>query len=71
MLKSIEWIEIKNDIAVVKIKGWAKVIIVIYRENQLFLYNRYLKKNGNTIGFTTNDWNKLPESDFSEDVETE
>ena len=71
VLKSIEWIEIKNEIAVIKIKGWAKVIIVIYRESQLYLYNIYLKKNGNTIGFTTNVWDKLPESNFSENVETE
>jgi site-specific DNA recombinase len=69
ILKSIEFIEIKEEIAIVKIKGWAKVIIMIYRGNNLFSYNKYLKKNLNTEGFTTLDWNILPESDFSEEVE--
>ena len=44
LLKSLEWIEIKEDLAIIKIKGWGKQVIFIYREAKLYLYNKSLKK---------------------------
>lgn len=68
LLKSIEFIQIKDEIAIIKMKGWAKVIVMIYRGTELFLHNKLLGQNGNTKGFTKLDWNTLPESDFSEQI---
>lgn len=66
LLKKIEWIQIKKEFGVVKIKGWAKIIFMIYRGTQLYYYNKYLKENGDTEGFTVLDWNTLPESEFEQ-----
>ena len=44
LLKTIEWIEIKEELAVVKIKGWAKQTILIYRGSELQKYNNTMKK---------------------------
>ena len=40
LLKSLEWIEIKEELAIIKIKGWGKQVIFIYREAKLYLYNK-------------------------------
>ena len=68
LLKSIDFIEIGKEIAVVKIKGWAKVVIYISRGGDLLRYNNYLKANGNSNGFLKLDWDKLPESTFDEEI---
>lgn len=68
LLKALDFIEIKDTIAVVKIKGWAKVIFPIYRKYDLYSYNKYLKKNNTTQGFTLLDWDTIPESEFNEEV---
>lgn len=44
VLKTVEWIEIREEIAVVKIKGWGKQVIVIERGPKLQVYNNKLKK---------------------------
>lgn len=47
VLNSIEWITIKDKIAILKIKGWAKQVIVLYRGSKLQLYNRRLRESKN------------------------
>ncbi len=44
LLKSIEWIEIDKELAIVKIKGWARQTILIYRGSELQKYNNRMKR---------------------------
>ena len=38
LLNVLEWIEVRDAFAVVKLKGWGKQVIVIYRGSQLLKY---------------------------------
>jgi site-specific DNA recombinase len=51
LLKAIESITIDKLEAEVNFKSGTTAIIKIYRGSMLQLYNNYLKKNGNTLGF--------------------
>ncbi|MCZ4693307.1 recombinase family protein [Ancylomarina euxinus] len=69
LLKILEWIEIGDDFAVVKIKGWAKAMIPIYRGHQLFAYKKSLKENNGQNKYTTLDWDNLPFEDHADTEE--